>query len=98
MGVGTYDDGNMCFEWDPKTHRVLLPGSCARGSKNSHTGGKCVTCHVPLSIKPSTIKNTDALALDRTVCSRAYKHFNTSHHPAEYISVQPSSLSNCESL
>ena len=34
----------MSFGRDTKRHRSLLYGVYARGSKRSHTGGKCVTC------------------------------------------------------
>ena len=33
------------FVGDTKSRRSLLSGVYARGSKISHTGGKCVTCH-----------------------------------------------------
>ena len=34
----------VCFGRDTKSWWSLLSGVCARGSKISHTGGKCVTC------------------------------------------------------
>ena len=35
----------MSFRGDTESRRLLLSGVYARGSKISHTGGKCVTCH-----------------------------------------------------
>ena len=34
----------VSFGSDTKSRWSLLSGVCARGSKRSHTGGKCVTC------------------------------------------------------
>ena len=34
----------VSFERDNKSHWSLLPGVYVRGSKISHTGGKCITC------------------------------------------------------
>ena len=36
---------SVSFGWDTKGRWSLLSGVYARGSKRSHTGGKCVTCH-----------------------------------------------------
>ena len=35
---------SVSFGGDTKSRRSLLSGVYARGSKRSHTGGKCVTC------------------------------------------------------
>ena len=54
------------FGEDTKSCRSLLSGVYARGSKISHTEGKCVTC---LGLHNCEIKNTHALALEWAVCS-----------------------------
>ena len=44
MAVSKLRQLPMSFGSDTKTQRSLLSGVYARGSKISHTGGKCVTC------------------------------------------------------
>ena len=51
----------VSFGRDTKSHWSLLPGVYARGSKRSHTGGKCVTCcglRVVVSISNPPIPGT----------------------------------------
>ena len=44
FGNSFYPTLPVSFGRDSKSRWSLLSGLCARGSKISHTGGKCVTC------------------------------------------------------
>ena len=44
FGNSIYPALTLYFGGDTKGRRSLLSGVYARGSKRSHTGGKCVTC------------------------------------------------------
>ena len=53
----------VSFGCDTKSRRSVLPGVYARGSKKSHTRGKCVTCR---GLHNSEIKHSCISA--RMVC------------------------------
>ena len=50
----------MSFGRDTKSRWSLLSGVYARGSKRSHTGGKCVTCSGLTNYREGQLKKTNA--------------------------------------
>ena len=60
FGSSVYPTFPVSFGGDTKSHWSLLSSVYARGSKISHTGGKCVTCH---GLHNSEIKVAPALVI-----------------------------------
>ena len=66
----------VSFRGDTINRHSLLSGVYARGTKISHTGGKCVTCH---GLHNSEINHSGALPLEWADWSIPTKHLRQRH-------------------